>query len=186
MFMRGSIRIGRKIAAAIVLAIVYVPGATGQVTSTDGSEPATEQAPEEIVVYGEKSLIVLRNELYRAQEDFFTVFNSLNSTNDFDIKCNKITFLGARRRVHRCLPNFAIRYEAQASADMMIAAYAHQFEAMDYSDNVDTAIGVLLRKKDKELWAEFASLVLENPDLQQELVELRNANRALEVERQRK
>jgi len=42
---------------------------------------------DEILVIGERSLKSLRKEVYKAEDIKYKLFNSLNSTNDFDIKC---------------------------------------------------------------------------------------------------
>jgi hypothetical protein len=172
---------GQNISALILLMLGFSSAGAGQATPAEESAPEAEITPEEIVVYGEKSVIVLRNELYRAEERFFTMFNSLNSNDDLDVKCEKITFVGERRRYNICRPQFALKREAEMSQD---AITTHS--TLDTSRLSGTEHAAYVRKNSRQMWAEMADLVKEHPELQKELADLQKANQALSADRQKK
>ena len=170
-----------KVAAVIALTLGVVPVGTSQTTLAQESEPADRDTTEEIVVYGEKSVIVLRNELYRAEESFFTLYNSLNTNDDFDVECERISVLGERRKYHICRPKYALKLEAQQTREAMLSA-DRQMESWDMSAIAGSADEARARKKDRQMWAEIAQLVKDNPEMQKELGNLQKANRALDAE----
>ena len=176
-------RKGLNITALIMLALGFASVGAGQTTTTDEVTPEADKTPEEIIVYGEKSTIILRNELYRAEESFFTVFNSLNSDNNFDVKCEKITVNAERRRYHICRPKFALKREAEQTREAMLSA---DHGPIDLSATAGTANANYVRRMNRQMWAEMATLVKEHPELQEELARLQEANQALNADRQRK
>ena len=56
---------------------------------------------EEILVIGERSLHTLQMEVYKAEDIKFKLFNSLNSTDDFDITCEYIAPTELNSRIKR-------------------------------------------------------------------------------------
>ena len=83
---------------ALLLLMLPVPGQcqTDTGPAEDSSEPI-----EEIVVRGYKTLIVLQRQMYEAEEALYDIFNSLNSNDDFDIRCYEEAATGShiKRRV---------------------------------------------------------------------------------------
>ena len=61
---------------------------------------------EEIIVYGEKSLPSLHREVYRTEEKFFAVFNTLNDDDEYDIHCDYEIPPFTHIRKHVCRANF--------------------------------------------------------------------------------
>ena len=177
MFIRRGIQFGGKCTAGIVLMLACASAGLCQTTSAQESETASSDTPEEIIVYGKKNIVQLRRELYVAEENLFTVFNSLNSTDDFDVECDYVYYLGDRRRHHVCMPRFAKKYEAQGSSAIILANNG-------FSDNVGSANWVRVKKKNKLLWKEMAALVLEHPELREEFTNLETMKSAYETERQ--
>ncbi len=56
---------------------------------------------EEITVIGERPLHSLQMEIYKAEDIKVKLFNSLNSTNDFDIKCEYVAHTEYNSRIKR-------------------------------------------------------------------------------------
>ncbi len=77
-----------------------------QNTSTVAENSGPTEPIEEIVVYGSKSLLQFRLDLYKAEEAVFDLFNSLNSDDEFDIHCHKEMFIGSRLQRRVCKPNY--------------------------------------------------------------------------------
>ncbi len=170
------IRIVASISSVIVLNFGLVSVGICQTTAVEEMTPEAEKTPDEIIVYGEKSIIILQNELYRAEESFFDLFNTLNSDDEFDVECKKRAFIGERRRIHQCMPAFAEKYAAQAISGF-------QFDGNGYPLIVNVEYRARVKKKEEMMWAEMAELVKKNPEFLREVIRLQKANQALESER---
>jgi hypothetical protein len=82
------------------------------------------ETPEEIVVRGRR-LEDLRFEVEKARVRAYDVFNELNSTDDFDIRCNAETRTGTRMGRQVCVAQFESRISSRASKDYMAAIRDH-------------------------------------------------------------
>ena len=151
-----------KTAETIVLMLAIAPAGICQTTAADENEPVSSETVEEIIVYGDKSLIQLRHELYDAEKEFFMVFNEVNSNDDFDVDCDYEIFLGSRRRHHLCIPRFAERAEAEA----IVHSRSTGGGWMDSWDRNR------LKHKDEQLWAEMRTLLAETPELREAMSKL--------------
>ena len=174
-----------RMAGGFVLMLALVPVGMCQTTSAAESEPASSETVEEITVYGEKSLIRLRHEFYRAEENFFAVFNELNSDDMFDVDCDYVSVLGDRRRHHVCMPKFAKKAEADATAELLMSSRASFFTSdiswAEYSPN-----RARVRKMDELLRKEVRALLAEHPELQEAITKLARAKGVYESERDRR
>ena len=65
-----------------------------------------EEAIDDIVVTGQKSLATLRRDLIQAEGDFYSLYNTLNDDNEYDVRCYYETPTGQRKKVHVCRPVF--------------------------------------------------------------------------------
>lgn len=75
-----------------------------------------DEAIDDIVVVGEKSSATLRNEVFEAEEDFYSVYNRFNDDKDFAVRCFYETPTGTRIRNHVCRAKFVTdAYSKQAS-----------------------------------------------------------------------
>lgn len=137
------------------------------------------ESVEEIVVYGEKSLSNLRSEMYGTEEDFFDVFNALNSRDEFDIDCDFRTPLGERRRYHVCTPKFAVKSEVVASAryihSLQLAAAQRELPDFDAARSAVFSHDVRTRRKEQLMWREMKKLLSERPELREALNEVARA-----------
>jgi len=149
---------------------------TAQVTTADENELASSQTVEEIIVYGDKSLIQLRDELYEAEEEFFKLFNEVNSNDDFDVDCDYEVFLGSRRKHHLCIPRFAKRIEA----DAIVHAGLTSGEWMDSWDRMR------VKRKDEQLWSEMRTLLAATPELREAMSKLSKKKLAHDAELKRR
>ena len=67
---------------------------------------ASQRPIEEILVTGERTVISLRNEIRREEENLYRIFNELNSHDRFDIKCKTERRLGSAILIRNCYPRF--------------------------------------------------------------------------------
>ena len=143
---------------------------------------------EEITVFGEKSLLALRSEFYDAQENFFSVFNALNSDDDLDIECEFLTPVGQRRRYRLCAPRFSEKAQAAAAAPFLLSLHLAriQREAPDFNGASSSAFphDARARRKEKLMWEEMEKFLSTNPELQEALSELVDARNSYESARQ--
>ena len=155
---------------------------TPEVDSQQAYPPAEEI--EEIVVYGEKSLLLLKKDLERASNVVFESFNALNEDDEFDIQCSDRVPTGSRIAKGSCRPNFEdqIYYEETQ----------RRFDASD--GNVlqegfrinQATVEAKLKKKKKQLDAKMESMANENPAFAKALIKLLVAERVFEAERARR
>jgi hypothetical protein len=184
MFTGRSARIVATIVSAVALNFCLASAGLSQTTSADAVTSESDKTPEEIIVYGETNVIILRNALYRAEENFFDLYNSLNSHDEFDVACKKHQkSISERRKVHSCRPRFALEYEAWVTQHSMkssgfIGLSIPTFANLEYQARV--------RAKEREMWAEIGEMVETNPEFLDETRELHRANRALEDEKERR
>ncbi len=170
-----------RMASGFLLILALVPVGMCQTTSAAESEPASSETVEEITVYGEKSLIRLRHEIYRAEASFFAAFNELNSDDLFDVNCDYVSFLGDRRRQHRCVPKFVKRAEAEATAELIVNMNTMGASFGEYSPHRRR-----LKKMNELLWEEVRTLSAEHQELQDAIAVLARAKRVYESERERR
>lgn len=182
MFDLQSIRDVEHCTAGVLLILAFVPVGLCQTTVEQESVQASSDAMEEVIVYGDKSLVILRKEFYRAQETFFDVFNWLNSNDEFDIDCSYVVNLGSRRRHHLCQPKFARKAEVNATHDMLESGAVRAGTALpQYEFNIDRA---KMRTKDDLLWEEMSTLLSEHMGLQKAFIDLAERRQLYEAKGQ--
>jgi len=138
-----------------------------QTSTAQESGPASSDIPEEIVVYGKRSLIRLRQELYAAEEKFFAAFNAHNSNDVFDVYCNYVWHIEQRRRIRECRAKF----QMVAESDFVLG----------FNPNLATIL-----RKEKLLAQEMRTQVSEHRELLQVFTELAKAKQDYDSERQRR
>ena len=163
MFIRGNGQNRGICIAGVVMMLAAAPASLGQTTSNQENEPASSDTQEEIIVYGRKNLVILRRELYTAEEDFLAKFNSINSDDKFDFKCEYVVYLGDRRRHHVCIPKFASKIEADKTRDMILSGqwYANHSYARQRNHYMALLLEELLQltREDQELQEAYSALV---------------------------
>ena len=161
----------RACVATTAVALLSLP-----ILSISQESPAPEsQAPasdelEEIIVYGEVPLTLLRGEVYRAEDNYFATFNELNSTDDFDIRCRRRAPTGTRIVQRVCRAKFVNELEARAYREgVPFGSYA-----------------AIMRQKEELLQSEMRELVFEHPELLNALNEFDAAQEGFESEREKR
>jgi len=103
--------------ARIILAPVVLATVITMTAAADAQERAAANSPgEEITVTEKKPIRQLRREMDIAEKSFFSMFNKLNSDDDFDTKCRKQATLGSRKKVQVCMPKYLRVYEASLTS----------------------------------------------------------------------
>lgn len=187
MFYRRYPRYVARLFSVIVLSFGLVSASLGQTSSTETTNPEAERTPEEIIVYGQTNVIILQNALYLAEESFFDMFNSLNSDDLFDVDCKKRQkSIEERSKEHRCVPNFALRFAAQASSGFARDMHYGMSRGGANSSFGDLEYQARVRAMEKKMWAEIVELAKKDPAFREEIRNLQSAKRALEAEKERR
>jgi len=182
---RGDNRI---IAAIILLSLLHVTLTPGRIASAQEAEqPSAEtieeivletleqddsESVEEIIVIGEKPLHALRREVYRAEEKFFDVFNSLNQDDEFDVRCFYETPSFTRIRRHVCRANFVTDATSAESARFLGKSVGPVLPAE-----------LVINRKKERFREIIETLVAKRPELLQSLSEYTNARQTLESQK---
>jgi len=95
-------------AGTFVLIFALAPVGVCQTDPVEEAEPESSEAIDEITVYGKQSISELRREIYKAEENFFDVFNSLNQDFEYDVNCYYEVPTGTHIRRHVCKANFVV------------------------------------------------------------------------------
>ena len=139
------------------------PGQTDPAESPDDEAIQYVETLEEIIVYGDKSLHVLREETIAAEEAVFSIYNDINSNDDFDIHCYEEARTGTRIKSRTCVPN----YVRGISQDPRHNAFIQAGRAS--GPWIPDWAGA--NKNFRALMLEMETLALEHPELLDALVE---------------
>ena len=156
----------------IVVALLLALPLTGfcQSTSDEEMQEAPPEELEEIIVYGQRSLTELRLKMFWAEEEFYDLFNSLNSDDEYDVHCyrEKPTGSHIRRRICRANYEDGITADDATSAALRLGAGSRI---------------ALIRYKERLLDREMESLLSEHSELLRSLQEFVEAKHKFDVER---
>ena len=155
------------------------PGTTVQqdAAKTDDAAVDQQEPMEEITVIGQKQIMGLRQQIFRAEDHAFEIFNALNDDNDYDVHCRMVANTGTRIERRTCMPNFY--HDATANEAQQFLAY---MGVINYAAAVPSARNVFAQKfpifKEK-----VKKAAKENPEMLAALKKLFELNEELVRER---
>ncbi len=150
-----------------------------------GQEAAkTEEEIEEIVVYGEKSLLLLKKEVVRASEVVFESFNALNDDDDFDIHCSDRVPTGSRIAKGSCKPEFENRIYHEATQRRLDMMDGNVLGPGFLVNNAE--VEGKMKKKKKQMDAKMETLARENPEFAKAIIDLYKAEVIFAAEKERR
>ena len=170
-------------ASAFLLA--FSSAGLGQTPEADSEQvfPPPEEI-EEIVVYGEKSLLILKKDIERASDVVFESFNALNDDDEFDIHCSDRVPTGSNIAIGSCRPNYEDKiYHDETQRRFAAMGDIGLTEGFRINQ---VAIAAQLKKKKKQLDKRMESLANENPEFAKALIKLLVAERIFQAERARR
>lgn len=173
MFLKRTSRNGRILAIIVAMTVVTIPVGLCQSNSMQEDEPVSSETLEEIVVYGEKSMTQLRVELHRAEDKVYTLFNSLNSDDEYDIHCYLEAPIGSHIRRRICRANYEVKATTEESRRLLLGLPS-------------ASAWATIQAKNRLLREEMEALVGEHPEFLEALSEYSDANQTLESEHQRR
>lgn len=112
-----------------------------------------DDAVDNIVVTGEKSMSDLRRDLIQAEDDFYSLYNKLNDDNEFDVRCFYETPTGLRKKVHVCRPVF----------------FSKARNREDKTRRIDPKTDRVIAMKMETLQQKLETLIAANPELQEKM-----------------
>lgn len=156
--------------------VAFASGAPAQDQSATNVTPDLDEAIDEIVVVGEKSMLQLKQEVYRSEEDFFSLFSELNEDDEFDVRCFYETPSFTRIRNHVCRARFVT--DAYSAAAVKFRTEGPRYPTRDPA--------LVVSQKSKALEEKLTALVATNPELQEALNRYTNAKSTYLEERARR
>lgn len=127
-----------------IMFLTLIPFHAGHILAQDTQSPAIQSeaelpAPhemkmpqeilEEITVRGDQTFISIRRQIQRAEDNMYSLFNELNSNDDFDIFCRK-RWRGSHIARRECEPMFLTRAR-RANAVLALQSLRDSFSATD-------------------------------------------------------
>ena len=100
-----------------MIVLAFAPVGMCQTNPVEEAEPESSDIPDEIVVYGRKNIVNLRQAVYAAEDSFFAVFNSLNGDDEYDVVCEYVFRIQAHRKLRECKPEFVMQYKRDIAQD---------------------------------------------------------------------
>ena len=85
--METTMKPTRTILALFVAVLALPMAAIGQAAEASANATSNDEVIDDIVVVGQKSLNDLRRDVFKAEEDFYSVFNNYNDEKDYDVRC---------------------------------------------------------------------------------------------------
>jgi hypothetical protein len=144
---------------------------------SEDSELPPEEAIEEIVVYGERNIVLLRADVRIAADSFYELYNSLNSNDEYNIECRREFNIIRHRNERVCMTRFARKTQARDVQEMISSGFG-------WTENKPTYVRV--KQKEELVRQEIARLLTENPELREVFSEYATAWRDLNAEMRRR
>jgi len=143
-------------------AVIEDGSSTENTVTVDNSAGAAPREITEIIINAERPARLVLEEAYEAQEIAFSIFNDLNSNDEFDITCGNYTPTGTRIAQRRCEPRYFVNAQAQASQDLLLG--------LRVDPPTDNYIWMEVAPKTEQLNVEMKELALEHPQLAESLL----------------
>ena len=115
----------------------------------ESQENVSQRPIEEILVTGERTLLTMRNEIIREEENLYRIFNELNSHDRFDIKCKVERRTWSYILARNCYPKFFT--DLRRAENSFALSELRQAFGPDGVDSALFALGVSQLKTDREI-----------------------------------
>jgi len=144
-------------------------------TDSASSSPRESDRPiEEIQVLGSRTLYSIRIEIVDEENKIFSMFNELNSDDDFDILCDNIAPTGSHIRERVCEPRFVTETRARMAQDFMLG-----IGLLNESSDLE----IETRPQQDKLEQEHLRIAAEYPEYLEMLTKLMNLRATLQARR---
>ena len=172
-----------RVKLAILLLMMVLP--LSVLAQDDQAGIITDEAIEaldEIIVLGEPTLRLLREDVYRTEESFYELFNSLNEGKQFDVVCFYRKPVGSHISRRVCEPNF---YKSEYMPPT-VSGYGGVVESESSVQSISNMgyattplHSAFVQHKTIQMNKIMAELVAEYPELHRALMEFADAQQTL-------
>ena len=131
---------------------------------------AQPQSVEQIEVTGEKSAIELRAEVQQLEQNMYSLYNKLNTNDDFDVACGNVTPTGSKLPQWECSAAFMRDATSQQEINAELERRLPQTPDQTAKQN---------RKKTEQLNADMMAIAHQNADLAKAMIELNKKQQQL-------
>lgn len=147
-----------KILPLVFLSLFLSSGVYSNETLTEKyiDSDAQEYMLDEVIVTGDSALLSLKKEVFRAEDFKFEIFNSLNSTDDFDITCKDKPRSGPGMKRRVCDVGYMKKERWKDITAFMF---------MGIPPRSDAQLAIENAHKTKALNKEMMALSIEHPEL---------------------
>jgi hypothetical protein len=159
-------KLSRKTPVLVVTVLLFPMAAAGQDKDASTEANSDNEAFENIVVASQKSPGDLRRDLWRAEKEFYSMYNKLNDDGLYDVRCTIEVPTGSMIKSQVCRPKFLDR----AIKDGKVR------NATSLESNPEIAANIVTFRNNLE------TLVAENPDLQTAAAALNLAHARVEAD----
>ena len=142
--------------------------------SPKGNPRDSDRPIEEIQVLGSRTLYSIRMEIVDEENKIFSMFNELNSDDDFDILCDNIAPTGSHIRERVCEPRFVTETRARMAQDFMLG-----IGLLNESSDLE----IETRPQQDKLEQEHLRIAAEYPEYLEMLTKLMNLRATLQARR---
>ena len=157
-FLKSAVNAARFFLASAVLLLAISQAGLSQVISDEAIDTI-----DEIVVYGAPTLRLLRDDVYKAETNFYDLFNALNKGRQFDVKCFYRRPIGS-----------------QIARRVCEASFVNSSPTADFMGGNGPPFWAYVRHKTKQMRQEMVALVDKHPDLNAALVEFVDAKQVFD------
>ena len=147
---------------------------TSETDSASSSPRESDRPIEEIQVLGSRTLYSIRMEIVDEENKIFSMFNELNSDDDFDILCDNIAPTGSHIRERVCEPRFVTETRARMAQDFMLG-----IGLLNESSDLE----IETRPQQDKLEQEHLRIAAEYPEYLEMLTKLMNLRATLQARR---
>lgn len=169
---------------------------TAESTKEESAPQVSNRPIEQITITEERSLLSMRNEIIREEENMYRLFNDLNSTDKFDIFCKRIRTTGSFISHRDCEPVFFGDLKRE-SARFALAEMRQAFAGGGPPDEAILQNGLDMLESEQELRRqargdfedmneEMFRIASENPEYMEALIKLAQLKGDYELARQLK
>lgn len=153
----------RVVSLPVFLCLLFVAvlpmAAVGQDEEASTALASNAETIDDNVVVDQKSLAELRRDAYKAEEEFYSVYNKLNDDKEYDVRCRYETPTGTRAKNHVCRARFVTNaYERHARRNR---------NSLSRVANQDA--DPILVEKTAKFQEKLETLIAVNPELQEAL-----------------
>ena len=162
-----------------ILALFVLCSAEAWATDSPAEENVAA-AMEEVEVRGQKSRQQLERAVVEARLDFWEIYNSLNTDNDYRIVCEKVAVTGSRFKKRRCVPQYFLTAMSEMTRQQSIRRLPNDELQLRAPPPRESTVRLATKGKKNEADAHMIKLIEDNPVLREKYYALLDANEKLE------